>query len=165
MLDGRRGGSCGGEDLRRETGGTIGGVEDLDAVGEQCCRVCGQGWRKEVDGVAGARGYGDMLDGDAGGSGRGGGIGLAAEFGGDVALDVEAVRVVGRGGPVELDLVADAMGGEIGDDFGKVERGGAGIAWAGAADGEGKKCCEACAETSAVLVVPLVLRKIHWLSA
>ncbi len=86
--------------------------------------------------MAGSRHYGKTLEGDAGGGGSRG-IGLAAEFGGEGAFNVGFVRGVGWRGPVELDLIADALGGEVGDDLGEVERGRVGNAWAGAADGEG----------------------------
>ena len=37
------------------------------------------------------------------------------------AFDVDAVGGAGGGGPVELDLVADSLGGEVGDELGKIE--------------------------------------------
>lgn len=71
--------------------------------------------------MAGSGGCGETLKGGAGGGRRRGEGGLAAEFGGDVALDVDTIRGAGGGGPAELDLIADALGGEVGDDLGKVE--------------------------------------------
>jgi len=108
--------------------------------------------------VARARLYGQALDGSAGGCGRRGETGLAAELGGDAALDIDAVCSAGGGGPVEFDLIADTLGGQVGDQLGQIESGRVRIAGAGAADGEEKVCGETSAKPSAVTGMPLILR-------
>jgi hypothetical protein len=63
--------------------------------------------------------------------------------GGDGALDEEVVGGLGGGGPLEGDFVADALGGEVGDEAWEVEGWGAGWAGAGASgDQDGEGCDE-----------------------
>ena len=90
--------------------------------------------------MRGARANGELGQTGAGtGCRRGGGVGLTTELGRQSVGDVDAVRGVGGGGPVELDVVADALGGEVGDDFGQVQGRRTRRTGAGAADGQGQK--------------------------
>jgi len=63
-------------------------------------------------------------------------------MGGDGALDEEVVGGLGGGGPLEGDLVADALGGEVGDVAREIEGWGAGWAGAGASGGQDGEGCD-----------------------
>ncbi len=162
LQDGWRSCAGGGEGLVRGAGGASGGVEDCDAIGEQSWGIGGQGRGQGIDGVGGAGLYGEAVDWGAGG----GGVGLAAELGGQGALEVATVGGAGGSRPVELDLVADALGGEVGHHFGEVQGGRARIAGTGTADCDGNQQRHgACGEASGRVPVTWISPKIHWLSA
>ncbi len=73
------GGSGGGEGLRRKPGRAAGGVEDLNAVGEEGDGIGGEIRRQAVDGLRWARAHGEARERYTGG--MGGGIRLAATAG------------------------------------------------------------------------------------
>ena len=131
-LDGKGSGASGGEGVRREAGGTAFGVEDFDPVSKEGGRVDGEGQGKSVDGLAGAGLDLESLDRGAGCRGW---VGDAADGCCHRAFDGDAVGGLFGGGPVELDLVADAAGREIFDGLRKIEGGRARLAGAGTSGG------------------------------
>jgi hypothetical protein len=145
LRDGRRSGSGGGEGLWREAGGVTAAVEELDPVGQESHGIEGEGAGEGFAGLGGAGLYEDALDwgagwgggkGSGGGGWGGGGWGEAADLGGDGAFDVETVGGLGGRCPVEIHVVADAVGGEVLDHLGQIEGGGMGWSGAGAAEGQ-----------------------------
>ena len=141
-FDGGWGGASYGEGGVGEAGGVAGGVLNFDAVVEQGDGVGGEGRGEGIGGgaYAGVDGYAEgggargcryrgfcwcgglELGGFSGGC-LGCGDGGAADAGGEVAFEEQAVGGFCGGGPVEEHLVADALGGEVGDGLGEVERG------------------------------------------
>lgn len=132
LLYGGWGGTGGGEGGRGLAGGAVVGVEDLDPIGEEGYGVGGEDGGQGVHRIGGARVDGKMGDWSAGGGG--GGL-AAADLGGQGAFEVDAVGGSGRRGPVEADLVADALGGEVGDVLRQLKRWRMRRAGAGAAQG------------------------------
>lgn len=96
-------------------------IEKLDAVGDQGRGVVGEAWGELVDGLRGA-GFDEKAFDRRADRVRPVGGGFAADFSAELAFDVESVGGVRGGRPVEMDLVADALGSEVGDGPGKVER-------------------------------------------
>lgn len=66
------------------------------------------------------------------------GVGLAADLGGQWRRDSETVGGTGGGGPVEVNVIADALDREVRGDGCEVKRGRAGRTGAGA--GDEKRC-------------------------
>ena len=146
-------GSGGGEGLRGGAGGVAGGVEYLDVVGEKSDGIDDEVGRERIDGLRGSGVHGKARQRSTGvGSRVVGGIDLAADLGRERAGDADAVGGVGGGGPVEMDRVTDALGGEVGDDFGQVQGWRTRRPGTGAADEQDdqreKEGCGGCAEDS-----------------
>jgi hypothetical protein len=142
VLNGGWGGAGGGVSGIGGCGGASGDVFDADAVDEEAGGVGGEGGGQGFGGGAGAGFDGQAEDGGAGG-GCCGGQGFAAELGGEGAGEIEFVGGFGGGGPVEVDVVADALGGEVGDGLGKMEGGRPRGTGAGASNGKGgEERCE-----------------------
>jgi hypothetical protein len=89
------------------------GVEYLDAVGEEGDGIEREGAREGVGGLGRAGLDGKALDYVAGV--RVGGNGVAADLRGQGSFDGEVVGGFGGGGPVQLHLVAHALGCEVFD--------------------------------------------------
>ncbi len=112
------------------------GVEELDAVGEEGGGGFGGEVGGEYIGGGGGAGLGREAEGHGAGSSEAGG---AADLGRHGAFDGDAGGGLGGGGPVEIDGVADALGGEVFDGLGEVEGGSLRGSRTGAADCAGCK--------------------------